>query len=307
MIFSELYSAYYAAVSAILARAVRGELDEAGMKELVRTHAFSESALTILPALKEGKWQLLRPDLTTPLTTEPEMPITLLERRWLRAILNDPRIALFSIRADGLEEVEPLFAPEDIHIYDRYLDGDPYGDEQYIRNFRTVLDAIRRERPLLVNAITRSGYTYRHKVMPKKLEYSEKDDKFRLIAIGKGRTIINLARILDIRPCHAADLLERELDAPVMKPLTLRIIDRRNALERVMLHFAHFEKQTERIDEMNYRMTLKYDAQDETEMVIRVLSFGPMVEVEGPSAFRNLIRERLVRQRRLDLARRKPE
>ena len=52
MIFSELYSAYFRTVSAILAAAVRGEADGKTLQSIVRDNAFGESALTILPRLK---------------------------------------------------------------------------------------------------------------------------------------------------------------------------------------------------------------------------------------------------------------
>ena len=67
-------------------------------------------------------------------------------------------------------------------------------------------------------------------------------------------------------------------------------------MERALLHFAHFEKEAERIDEKRYRVTVRYDKDDETELVIRVLSFGPMIKVTGPPHFENLIKERLMKQ-----------
>ena len=45
-----------------------------------------------------------------------------------------------------------------------------------------------------------------------------------------------------------------------------------------------------------YRLTLSYDSYDETELVIRVLSFGPMVKVLEPESFRERIRERIAGQ-----------
>ena len=64
-----------------------------------------------------------------------------------------------------------------------------------------------------------------------------------------------------------------------------------------MLHFAHFEKQAERIDEKHYLVHIRYDKNDETEMVIRILGFGPLIEVIKPESFRNLIVERLIKQK----------
>ena len=44
---------------------------------------------------------------------------------------------------------------------------------------------------------------------------------------------------------------------------------------------------------------IRYDGEDETEVLIRVLSFGPRLRVVAPEAFVDKIRERLERQKRL--------
>ena len=75
--------------------------------------------------------------------------------------------------------------------------------------------------------------------------------------------------------------------------------DVRKALERVMLHFAHFEKEVERIEEDKYRVKLYYYYEDETEMVIRILSYGPMIKVVAPQKFVGLIKERLILQKNI--------
>ena len=45
-----------------------------------------------------------------------------------------------------------------------------------------------------------------------------------------------------------------------------------------------------------YRLTLTYDSRDETELVIRVLAFGPMVKVTAPAA---IVKDRILRQQEL--------
>lgn len=67
-------------------------------------------------------------------------------------------------------------------------------------------------------------------------------------------------------------------------------------LERVLLHFSHLQKETERLDDGRYRVTLNYDPQDEIEMVIRMLSFGPVVKVTAPVHFIALMRQRIEKQ-----------
>ena len=83
---------------------------------------------------------------------------------------------------------------------------------------------------------------------------------------------------------------------PRTETLVLELIDERNALERVMLHFSHLEKETVRLENRRYRLTLRYDREDQTELLIRVLSFGPMLRVVAPDSFIEQIKYRLQKQ-----------
>lgn len=298
MLFHEIYGSYYQTVSLILKEAVRGTLTKKSMAGLVQEHAFGESFLSIPAGLTGEEWRLLHKDLTTPLTSEPEMPLTLLEKRWLKALLLDPRVQLFDPDPTGLEDIEPLFTPDMFVYFDRYTDGDPYQDEQYIRNFRTVLAAIQEQKNLSVRYESQNGRRQTLAVTPHHLEYSEKDDRFRLYAAGKYKTwILNLSRIRDCRPEDAEAPMSL---LPVREQmLSFELVDERNALERVLLHFSHLRKETKRLDGKHYRVTLYYDLQDETEMVIRLLSFGPMIKVTEPPEMILLLRERIERQREL--------
>ena len=215
MIFSELYSAYYLAVAEVLKAACDHPVGTAEMQEIVRNRAFGESILEIEPALREQRWQLLYPDGTTPVRNVPDMPLTLLEKRWLKAVALDPRVRLFG---EGLPEfpgVEPLFHPEDVRVFDRYLDGDPYEGEAYVRNFRLILASVRNGTWLEIRFRNRKGNPIRRVVRPEYLEYSEKDDKFRLISSGvrSGRTL-NLARIITCAPamCPQSGVEETEAE-----------------------------------------------------------------------------------------------
>ena len=97
MIFSELYSAYYNTVGRIIETAFKPGVTEKDLQQHVVECAFSESVLTILPALKSGRWPLLKKDLTPVLKHSPTMPLTLLEKQWLKAICEDPRVKLFGV------------------------------------------------------------------------------------------------------------------------------------------------------------------------------------------------------------------
>ena len=84
-----------------------------------------------------------------------------------------------------------------------------------------------------------------------------------------------------------------------MDTLIMELTDERNALERAMVHFSHFEKETERLAENRYRVTLRYSREDETELVIRLLSFGPVLKVLSPQNMVDELRKRIMRQRHL--------
>ncbi len=302
MIFNEIYSAYYNAVAKIITSILNNNLSEKNITKIVNETAFAESMLTVLPSLKNEKWQLLKSDMTTPLRHEPTLPLTLMQKQWLKAISLDPRIKLFGIEFKGLENIEPLFTAEDYCIYDQYNDGDPYEEEGYINRFHIILSALNEKRPLKIQMVNRIGNFLSMTVMPQRLEYSEKDDKFRLISTGcrYGGTV-NLARITACEKCNMATFPPHRFSVVSKESLTLRVLDERNALERSLLHFAHFEKQVERIDQKRYLVHIKYSKTDETEMVIRILSFGRMVEVIEPLSFRILIIDRLKSQKSCEL------
>lgn len=299
MLFHEIYGSYFHVVAAVLAEASKNTLTDKRMTELVIAKAFAESTLSIPMALRHETWPLLDRDLHTVIQHTPSMPLTLLQKRWLKALLQDPRITLFAPDNTGLEDVEPLYQPDTFVLFDQYSDGDPYADENYIVCFRTVLQAIHERKMLRIRFRGHTGVRHSLACMPYRLEYSAKDDKFRLLAAGKRNThIVNLARV---RSCELLDeYIPEDFRLPQLqtKELTMQLHDERNALERVLLHFSHFEKETRRLSDGSYQIKLYYDPDDETELLIRVLSFGPVLKVLAPTDFVNLLKERLSKQGR---------
>lgn len=292
MIFSELYGVYYQAVAEILKTALDHPITIQEIRNITDRCAFRESSVNIEKMLTEEKWQLLRSNGVTPIQNPPSMPLTLVQKQWLQAISLDPRIRLFQDDLIEFPDIEPLFTPEDIYIFDRYADGDDYEDEEYRKRFRLILDAVHNQYPLCIDMKKPNGEVSQIITKPRYLEYSEKDDKFRLIDFN-GMTI-NLGRI---QKCIRWNEAYKKEEQKEKRQVTFQLTNKRNALERVMMHFAHFEKQIARQTENQYLVTVVYDKADETEMVIRILSFGPMIKVTEPEAFTALIRERLKKQR----------
>ena len=297
MLFHEIYGSYYNTVAAILTQAASRQLTARAMTDLVQEKAFGESGLSIPGALRSERWPLLGRDDQPVLRHRPTMPLTTLEKRWLKSLLADPRIALFAPDSSGLEDVPPLYTSDVFIPFDQYADGDPYSDPGYISCFRTALRAIREKRSMQVQFQGRTGNFHELTCIPYRMEYSRKDDKFRLLAGADSRLYtINMARI---RSCELLDEYDPQsvaLPEPNRAELVLWLHDERNALERVLLHFSHLEKETQKLDARLYQIKLHYDPDDQIELLIRILSFGPVLEVKAPEEFIQLVRERVSRQ-----------
>ena len=297
MIFSEVYSAYFNAIATIINEAQKQTLTPEKLLQIVSEKAFSESDLTIVSAIQNEEWFVIQKDLRTPIKHPPEMPLTLLQKRWLKSLLTDPRMALFDVDITGLEDVEALFSHRDFVYFDKYNDGDPFHDESYTINFKKILAALKEKRRIRIKYRSRRNAQIDAHYIPIKLEYSSKDDKFRLKTVDDQYVVyINIARIIECQLLATYD--ECELLSPKRKEcaLTFLLKDERNALDRIMCHFSDCRKETRHLGNDRYQVELWYESQDETEILIRVLSFGPMIKVIAPGSFIALIKERLAMQ-----------
>lgn len=300
MLFHEIHGTYFDAMAEIIKEAIDGSLTSGRIYDIVNKKAFSESTLTIPEALEKQNWPLITEDFETPVKNYPQKNITLLQKRWLKALLSDPRIKLFDVTEEGLEDVEPLYEEGTFVYFDKYSDGDDFENEGYIRNFRIILKALNEKRKVKLTFTGHRGKGHTWVCIPCRLEYSQKDDKFRLHTFyRKHAQTINLGRIEE---CEFMEEYAEEEYIPVMprkRTIVMELVDERNALERAMLHFSHFEKETKKMDDKRYQILLCYDRDDETEVLIRVLSFGPMVRVLYPDEFIEQIKERIEKQRKL--------
>ena len=116
----------------------------------------------------------------------------------------------------------------------------------------------------------------------RQLEYSARDDKFRLMAVRVRKddslsrlTILNLSRIMRIKDTGKSLELRPDIDACLehslcREPVVLEISNERNALERTMLHFACYKKRTEKLgDSGKYLCRIYYSRDVETELLIQ--------------------------------------
>lgn len=153
-VFSEIYGAYYR----IAARAMREKtVTDDEVYELIRSLGFRDSALflpqKLLPQNDGSDWGLLRRNADGSLSRITENPppavLTLLQKRWLKSKLADPRFRLFfddeTLRRleERLADIKPLYRLEHFRYFDKFTDGDDYADPLYRENFRVILSAIK--------------------------------------------------------------------------------------------------------------------------------------------------------------------
>ena len=302
-IFSEVYGTYYNIVADILGKAASDGLTLEQLKRIVYKEGYEESGLELLPALTDEKWLLLTKEIKTPLIHKPSMPLTLLQKKWLKALLLDERVRLFftddelANEEKALEDVEPLYRPEQFVFFDRFVDGDDYKSERYRENFRHILQAIKEHAAINASYRTnKDNVIVWTNLVPITLEYSAKDDKFRLQGMAGSRHVtLNLGKIITV---ELGEPLAEELPlvSVSQEKLVLELVDERHTMMRALMHFSDLAKETEKLDDMHYLLTVYYDKNDETEMVYRVLSFGPTMKVREPECFVELLKERLKEQ-----------
>lgn len=319
-LFSKIYSCYYQVVERILEEALLNPVTEKQITELIQKYGFAESVLTILPALTSQRWALLsleKDGYHSRLKQKLRVPMTTLQKSWLKAVLLDKRIRLFLSSGEiekihmDLNAIPPLFYPDDFHYFDRCADSDPYEAPCYQTIFRQIQTAILKKELLEVVYSSTKKKPKTNRILPCFLEYSSQDDKFRFIGIriagGKPSDTVtmNLSRIISCQPASqnvpfTADA-ETLLSIPKSRePVVIRISGRRNSLERCMLHFARYEKWTEYEEaENSYLCSIYYDKQDEPALLIDILSFGPVIQVLSPNSFLKQIRKRVQKQMEL--------
>lgn len=316
-LFSEIYNCYYQVLRHLLC--TQTALTTQQIRNQICGEGFEESMLSIIPKLENGTWNLFQREgdlFLSKLTSSFTPPVSSLQKSYLKALLSDPRIRLF-INQEQLEAlhkmlsaVSPLWTQEQFYYYDRFADGDPYENENYRHNFRTLLAAQKNHQYVDIDYNSPNGNRVHHHYVPARLEYSVKNDKFRLLALKNTKNQNMRLEILNISRIQSIHLTEKKLSCAIdlnaliqnsyyREPLKLHIINKRNALERAMLHFANYEKNTTKIDANTYECLIYYNQSMETELLIEVMSFGPMLTVIGNDKFLRSLKARLQRQKKL--------
>ena len=308
-LFSEIFGCYYQVITEIVNNS---PLSTEEIRNIININGYTETCFHLLPKLetlpfiekRNGKYYSL-------LENKIKMPITNIEKSWLKAISKDSRFGLFVNDFDEsiLGNIEPLYEQDLFRYYDKYSDGDDFKDYNYKKHFHKINDAM--ENKTLVKIVYQSPKQNKISIgdyLPLRFEFSPKDDKFRFFAarIIKGKILdyvcLNMGRILDVKKSKETFKGKANLEAYIKKfdseePVIVEIYDERNAIERFMVEFSTYRKNSEFDDNTQTCTTrIYYRKTDEIEILIKLLSFGPTLKVLAPERFLKLFKYRIKKQ-----------
>ena len=315
--YNEMYSYYYNAVGKLINAALKKELTPEKEKEILFENPGFSDDLVLDKLHVFNEWFLMNGKLCrsedkhyyeTNIECEYSRPVSLLEKRWLKSIITDPRIQLFELDLDSeLEDVEPLYCRDDFISIGVYNDGDNYNDKEYQRNFRTVLRAMKGGWGLKILSENRYGEISPEPFIfvPEHMEYSEIEDKFSIYGYSPneyGNGIVKMGRIKTCELCAKPDKIS---DDPLEIGQLTIILDgeaakTQNVLERILIEFSHYNKRVREREDGDYIIELEYYMGEEQELaILRLMPFAQYIRVISPDNIRKEISDRIRTQSQL--------
>lgn len=312
-LFNVIYSTYYLIVRKLVEQYLKRKvpLSSDERVRIIHETTFIDKQVVITDFIENKK---IKPEITTifhysqynlsfPIKNVPDFPLSTIELRFLAAILQDKRVRMFmndkTVQAieTELENVLPLWKPENVKYFDQNKDSDPFDNPDYKNLFQTILRAINTKQYLhLVYGRKNFSTIY----TPIHLDYSQKDDTFRLF-VKEIKYPINLRNIKECNITTESPTSEEE--STEYETLKVEIFDNTGThyhFNRAIRQFSYFKKSCKKTEKENtYEMTVDYDSSDESEIIIKILMFGPNMKVLEPQSVIDEIKKRVTRQNQL--------
>ena len=310
IIFNEIFSSYYKVMREIT------NAESMSIKELqdfISSRSSDESSLFLLDNLNnyfflkeiDGKWE-------SKLGKEIVQPLTKLEKSWLKEIISDPKFKLFVDEEkinklnELLGEIQPLFDESVFHYFDQTMSSDEYLSEEYVNKFKTLKKAIEEKKNLVLDYTNIRNENYIEESVPLKLEYSLKNNKFRLLAVRfrkgkkelKAYNVKQINKIIEIKE-NTFENINRNpyADEYCEEPVKILVHNTRGAIMRFMTEFSTYKKESIFDDETgDCTTTFYYHSEEKPEIINKILSFGVAVKVLSPSSLIDEIKARIKKQ-----------
>lgn len=306
-IFHEIYGSYYGAISNILrALCHKKSLSVQEMDQIITKKAFRDSSYLLLQAIDLGRYAwVLHKDIydnsyRTSLGNSLQLPLTLLEKQWLKTIYMDPRVQLFTDSIpEFLRDIEPLYMAEDLYICGQYGAGDDYESREYKKHFRVILQALRYGYCLGIRYHSANNEIFEEETLPIRLQYSLKENIFRLFAISNDKQrIYNLNRIEE---CYLGDKYKNTNGLITFDEMHVDIVlsNDRGTLERLLLYFSNYKRETSKLDDDTFLIRIFFPQADMNEILVNILSFTPMAKIIGPALMKEAFLKKINQQKQI--------
>ena len=239
------------------------------------------------------------------------LPLTCLEIQWMINILQHPLAKCFLVE----EEIEhildqlgtsDLFDINTVVLHDQYIGVEEfYKGSNFGTSMQTLMRAIRENRTVSIRYKSQYGRQSNYICAPVYIEYSKRDNRLRVRAVCKTNIVktFNLERILDVTildetydKASAETTIEKHLKENECE-LVIFFNETRNIPDRILTEFSCFKKKCVKWGNERYRMTLYYDKEDKREILVRLLSYGSLINVfDDTGDVRHELIERLENQ-----------
>lgn len=229
------------------------------------------------------------------------LPLTLIEVQWLINVLSDTtsyehKFPSFPMSRYFLSDFEcstildklqnPNLFDNEVNLYDQFIVSNTVHQQIVENNYlQMMLDAIKNTKKLEFDYQTSSDPWHCY---PYKIEYSRRDNVFRLLSrtkldgngnLGKTR-VNNLDRItrLEIEDeIFDPEIVKRDVIAArksITRTLVVVFDENKSIADTIINEFSPWTKECKRYPSGQYQMTIEYEAFEYREIGIRLLSYG---------------------------------
>ena len=235
---------------------------------------------------------------------------TMLETKWLKEILHDPRIDC--IISAALKEKLLQCMPQDSSSEQHWqqsnwhvpikMDKPCFRSAAYQEKFKTALKAINSKHYVYYESYDIYGNKYKGEAVPYKIEYYANTNSFNFIMWNEAKQWTfksDFATItkLQLLPQSFDSKKNKLADAYVQKikneaePIILKLnAAQYNVFERCFNIFSNYDKEISRLDQTSYQLKIyAREHFDKAEIVQNILSLGSSIVVLAPQNLRQQI------------------
>lgn len=242
---------------------------------------------------------------------------TSLEKQWLKDLISNKKARtllgkdIVNKLEEALKDVKNL-SYGNIDITNSIVSLENVEDKEFREKFFVILKGIVEHRYIKYTNIDKNGNIYKNqKAIPIRIEYSLKDDKFRVsfYSVEEKRPIMTVMDSLTEISLEEnikeeilrEDILMKIKNKYVDEPIILQVKDEKCAMERFFMSFSSYERYTRVIEKNVYEIELYYYSFQKEEVIRKIISLGPYVKVKFPKDIIETIIERIKRAHELSM------